>query len=453
MKECSNSEILNDFIEEFNSDIIVTNIDNFLSPSINTNNSERLFFINNCDVVFDEYHELVREEALFAGFVNIMNVRNRYTNSRTILLSATPLQVNNLWDSGINLQTKILPTNDSHYPSAHKKKYDIHTYELQSIENFKTRQKTSSVVVFNGINNSQVIHNQVGSRKLIHSKFCSSDKDKIFEDIYNNFDKNSSRFLSKENITGTHVIQASLDISFFNLYESVLSPQATLQRVGRCDRWGDYDKLPKISIYKINDKGENKMKDVLYTNNLSDKWFDFISKHDGKSINLDKLYDIYNEFHKNNSIEIKKYIENCHDKSLQNFIRIFPKHFTPKLKKEEKVIRAGANKLRSNGDEIFFICKVHNSEKYSDVISDNNRSHFKDYDEDEKTLGRMIKAMKSIRGNKDERYDYTGLIDEWDINNIRESAKESNTPYIRFDVVYHKEYGVIKKSILNQINQ
>ena len=77
----------------------------------------------------------------------------------------------------------------------------------------------------------------------------------------------------------------------------------------------------------------------------------------------------------------------------------------------------------------------------------------KDFDEDEKTLGRMIKAMKSIRDMRDERYDYTDLIEEWDINVLRDAAKESTTPYVRFDVVYHPEYGVIKKSILNQINK
>jgi len=383
-----------------------------------------------------------------------MNTRNRFTNSRTILLSATPLRINNLWDNGINLRTKILPSDDSHYPAAHKKKYEIHTHELQSIETFKTKQKTSSVVVFNSIINSQLIHNQVGSGKLIHSNFCLSDKDKIFEDIYDKFDKNSSRFLSKDNITGTHVIQASLDISFLNLYESVLSPQSTTQRIGRCDRWGDYDKISKISIYKINDRSENKMKDILYTKSLSDKWFDFISKYNGREINLDKLYDVYNEFNKINSIEINKYIENCHDKSLQNFVKIFPKHLNGNKKNEtnKKVMRAGANKLRSNGGEIFFICKVHNSEKYSDIISDNNRSNFNDYDEDGKTFGRMIKAMKSIRDKKDDRFDYTELINEkWDINVLREAAKESDTPYIRFDVVYHPEYGVIKKTVLSQI--
>jgi len=86
-------------------------------------------------------------------------------------------------------------------------------------------------------------------------------------------------------------------------------------------------------------------------------------------------------------------------------------------------MRAGANKLRSNGEEIFFICKVHNSEKYSDIISDNNRSHFKDYDEDEKNSWQNNQSLKSIRNMKDERFDYTELIEEWDLNIVKRSSK------------------------------
>lgn len=435
----------------FNSDIIITNIDNFLNPSINTNNADRLFFITNCDVVFDEYHELVKEEALFAGFINIMNTRSRFTNSRTILLSATPMQINNLWDNGVGFRTKVLPNGISHYPAAHKKKYEINVFNIDSIEKFKTRKNISSIVVFNSISNSQIIHNQVGSEKLIHSSFCADDKENIFNYIYDRFGKKSSRSLTKENLTGTHVIQASLDVSFANLYESVLSPLCTLQRVGRCDRWGDYEGTPKLNIYKIDDTSENKMKEILYTKDLSNKWFSFLSKYHGKELTLDKLYEIYNEFNKINSSDINRYIENCHDKSLQHLIKIYPKHFIKGRKSDIKI--ANTNKLRSIGNEIFFICKVHDSDNYSDIITDSNRSYFKDYDEDKNTLGRMIKAMKSIRSKKDERYDFSELIKQWDINSIRDAAVCSNTPYIRFDVVYHPEYGVIKKSLLSKINQ
>lgn len=428
---------------EFNSDIIVTNIDNFLSPSINSNNAERLFFINNCDVVFDEYHKLLCKEALFACFINIMNTRHRFTESRTLLVSATHVNINHLWDN-LN-KTKILPDENSHYPAAHKNKYKINTFVFESLDDFKTKSKSSSAVFINSIANAQRINHKTNSEILVHSRFNPNDREKIFLDIYKKFNKNSSRSLNKTNITATHVAQESLDVSFANIYESVLSPLTSYQRMGRCDRFGDYDNITEVNICKIKDAGENKMKEILYTKSLSDKWFDYISQYNGKSYYLDKWYVIYNEFNKINSVEINKYTELCFDKGMNYLSGIFPKHYVKNTK--DKKFTAGANKLRSIGSEIFYICKVHNSNKYSEMFSDSNRGNLFDYNENEKTPTRIVKTRKEIM-KSDDRFDYN--IKQWNQSIIREEAKNSDTPYIRFDVVYHPEYGIIDKELLKE---
>lgn len=435
---------------EFNSDIIVTNVDNFLSPSINSNNASRLFFINKCDVVFDEYHKLLCKEALFACFINIMNTRNRFTNSRTLLMSATPVKINQLWENGIN-KTKILPSENSHYPASHKGKYKRNTFTIETIDDIKLKSKSSSAVILNSIENSQIIHNKINSAKLAHSKFESSDKESIFSHIYKNFDKNSSRSLNKANITATHVIQESLDISFADIHESVLSPNASWQRMGRCNRFGDYDTIPEINTYKIlKGGGENKMKEILYTKDLSDKWFDYLSNHNGKVYDLDKWYAIYNEFNKINSNEIDKYSELCFHNGMKYLSKIFPRQYT--RSRVEKSMKAGANKLRSVGSEIFFICKIHGSNKYSEIFTDVNYTNFLDYNEDKTTQTRMVKAMKEMMNSGDDRFDYTSLIKQDKIA-MRKEAKNSDTPYIRFDVVYTPEYGIIKHETLSEINK
>jgi len=431
---------------EFNSDIIVTNIDNFLSPSINSNNAERLFFINNCDVVFDEYHKLLCKEALFACFINIMNTRHRFTESRTLLVSATPVKINKLWENGLT-KTKILPDENSHYPAAHKGKYKRNTFIVECIDDIKIKSKSSSLVILNSIGNSQIIHNKINSAKLVHSKFSPSDKDIIFSHIYKFFDKNASRSLNKTNITATHVIQESLDISFANIHESVLSPNSSWQRMGKCNRFGDQSNIPEINTYKIlKSGGENKMKEILYTKDLSDEWFDYLSKYNGKTYDLDKWYTIYNEFNKINSKEIDKYSESCFEESMRYFSKIFPRHYS-KVTNSDKKMKAGANKLRSIGSEIFFICKVHNSNKYSEMFSDSNRGNLFNYNENEKTPTRIVKTRKEIM-KIDDRFDYN--IKQWNQSVIREEAKNSDTPYIRFDVVYNTEYGIIDKELLKE---
>lgn len=434
---------------EFNSDIIVTNIDNFLSPSINNLNAGRLFFINSCDVVFDEYHKLVCKEALIACFINIMNVRHRFTNSKTLLVSATPVKINTLWDT-LSKKTKFLPEENGHYPASHKQKYKINTLTVDTIDDIKVKSKSSSVVILNSISNAQLVHKRIGSKKLAHSNFSHEDKEIIFSHLYKSFDKNSSRSLNKENITATHVIQESLDISFANIHESVLSPSTSMQRMGRCDRFGDYGITPQINIYKIiNGGGEAKIKQILYTTELSDKWFDYLSKFNGKTHNLDGWYGIYNEFNRINSKEIDKYIESCFEKGMRFFSRIFPRKYA--ISTQEKNMVAGANKLRSTGSEIFFICKINGTDKYSEVFTDGNYNNFKGYNEDEKTVSRIIKAISVISKKADDRFDYKNLLKQWDISVFRRCAVYSDTPYIRFDVVYHPEYGVIKKVILNKM--
>jgi CRISPR/Cas system-associated endonuclease/helicase Cas3 len=48
--------------------------------------------------------------------------------------------------------------------------------------------------------------------------------------------------------------KASLDISFNDLYEDILSPQSTLQRIGRCDRFGNCIGESVINIIKESPK-------------------------------------------------------------------------------------------------------------------------------------------------------------------------------------------------------
>jgi CRISPR/Cas system-associated endonuclease/helicase Cas3 len=73
---------------------------------------------------------------------------------------------------------------------------------------------------------------------LPHNEYLKEKEKKILSLILN-YGKTSTNSNNKPNIVGTHILQASLDISFNDLYEDILSPQSTLQRIGRCDRFGN----------------------------------------------------------------------------------------------------------------------------------------------------------------------------------------------------------------------
>jgi len=429
------------FYSEFNSDIIVTNIDNYLAPSVNNNVANRLLSIINYDVIFDEYHELIGDNALFSSFINLMRVRSQITKSETLLLSATPTKLHELWDT-IGSQTVLLPSSDSHYPAPHKKKYKINI-----LDEFPTNPRVdSSLFVVNSISNSQTLKNKFNCDKLFHSSFTDKDKADTLEYIYDNFGKNSERINGKPNLIGTHVVQASLDISFKRLCESILSPESTLQRVGRVDRWGDFVDTPSINIINYNNPGENIVREILYTRNLSNIWFDCIKMFDGQELTLDELYEIYNSFNKKWNKILNRYLEEKNSKSLDRLANIYPIKFY-NTKKIGVIKTAGGNKLRTSSNDLFVICKEHNSDKYCDPFSVSlYDSHAEDFNESGNILNRLIKTMISIRNLNDIRFDYNDIINNKKyitLDKVRKSSVKSNTPYIRFDKVYHPEYGLI----------
>lgn len=440
----------------FSSDIIVTNLDNYLTPSVTGKNISRMFSVINADIVFDEIHEYVTEAPLFAGFVNIMKARHRMTNNRTLLLSATPLTLNSLWDTN-NLATNILPNNFEHYQAAHNKKYVFKVANDVNEEGLNS--SNGNLFIYNSIYQTQKYKKENNVPILINAGFTPLDRKKIFDRIYSKYGKNPTNVV-KSNVSSTHIIQAGLDISFNNILESVLSPDATFQRIGRENRWGELD-LATIYIKWVDTKGENKIRDMLYDKTLSRLWYDYLLNYTNIEYTLDELYKIYNSFSRDNFIRINTFIRNKYRQSLKNLSALYPKKFLNNIKTSD-VRTVGGNPLRSNNSDIFFICEIidengKNTGRYTDPISTNTYNSISEtFDEriDERIdVGRkMIKVIKEFLIN-DDRYDYKSVINnkKLSLDRIREYAKKSNTPYIVFDRVYHPEYGVVKRKHLPEL--
>jgi len=445
-----------DTLKMYEADIIVTNIDNFLAPTFKNDIMDLSSLILNSTVIFDEYHELVSDAPLMALFVNIMRVRHRLTNSNTMLLSATPIACESLWDT-MSKKTTIYPKSDNdsdsdgHYPSIHNKKYLLRTTN----EKLPIIANSNTLVVKNTISSAQRSKGDGDYSLLIHSSFTNEKKAQNFEQLIGGYNKKSKVDSSKGNVIGTHILQASLDISFNNLSEDVLSPESTLQRIGRCDRFGNCDKESTITITKelINSSGtrsEATIKNVLYSRNLSDSWFDYIDKHNGQHLTLNQIYKLYNSFNKKYYDEINGYIRSRFDESISRLSNIYPIKFNEK-KKNGKVLSAGSNKLRSTNNEVFYIVEHANS---IDWVGPFSKQVFNDFDNDFRESGnmlnRMLKTMVKLRDSNDERFEFNDIIDNKKyitIDGVRRLSRKSNTPYIVYDRYYDEELGIIKKTI------
>lgn len=438
-------------IKEFNSDIIVTNIDNFLSPSINDSIADRLFLIYTANVVFDEYHEFISDAPYFASFINLMKSRHRSTDSKTLLLSASPCDINYFWDS-MEKKTLILPNDKEHYPAVHNKKY------LFRVQTGLTYDKNGSdLIIKNSISNSQFLKDRYPNGILFHSEFIDEEKKRKFNEIMSMFGKESERTEDKKPVLATIIARASFDISFHHLYESCMGPESTVQSVGRCDRFGDYQTESIITICRpdIMDFSERAVIRLLYDEDLMELWYQELKPYDGKRITLNELYVIYNSHIEKNKSQRKRYFNKKHINSLTQLTNLYPIKY-PNGTKKTGVHTAGSNKLRTTGFEIFYLVPYYNNpQKYAGPFTWHVRTSIQeDFNEDDRIRGRIRGSMKTIMKDKNNtEFDYNEILKNKriTIDEIRKYGKKSNTPYFRYDEVYHPTYGLITESDLDKM--
>lgn len=435
--------------ESFTSDIIVTNIDNFLFTSINNNKLNYLYLTNDVDVVFDEYHELVTDSGIMSLFVNIMKIRHHMLSSNTLLLSATYLPLNELWDTP-EKETKVLPNKYEHYKASHNKKYNINITHGPSIS-------YNSLSVFNAISIAQEYKLKTHSKYLIHSKFEQDDRKQQVSDLLSLYGRKTKRNVQKDFVIGTHILQASLDVSFKTLNDSVLSPESTMQRIGRCDRWGDYTGGGQINIFKPDIQAEKYVISNLYDDNLSKLWFECLQKYDGTRLNLNDLYKIYNSFSYSNRKDINRFVRKRYNESKNALSTIYPIKY-PNSDKEIEYYTTRANKLRCSDKDMFVIYEKPDG-TYTEIFTECAYSNIaRDFGENDSTIPFMKKVMCKM---DDSRYDYSFIKnkktkkqrDKISADDLIRQSKRSNSPYIRFDCVYVKELGVVKRKLIERYNK
>lgn len=433
-----------DHTTEFNSDIIVTNIDNFLAPNLNNSILSRLNYLANCDVVFDEYHELQSGEAYFSLFVDILKMRNMYTNSRTILLSATPINIHTLVDKELK-NIKILPNLNEHYPPIHNNPYKINLLGKIDVDNLKING--SSLYIFNNITNAQVFKSKHKNLGLFHSKFHDNERSVIMGKIYDEYGKNSTRGTNKPPMCSTLIIQASLDISYNHLTESVMSHRTTLQRTGRVGRWGDSPEECSISILKPHNERESKTIENLYDKTLMEKWYEFLENKNPDKLTLTQFYEYYNEFNKNEIKLLDNHLNNVYDKSSHNLEKI-DFVYTKNDKTKNTTIRSGCNKLRCSDSQIFFIVKDGSGKWTEPFTKTIMYGYDKDFNESKNTLNNMKKTMKILSKSGQYNYGNKKSIEKKVLDEFRRNAIENDKPYIDYSRTYTKEYGLIENNLL-----
>lgn len=359
-----------------NSNIIVTNIDNWLHPTYKNSKGIGYFDLLYNNLVFDEFHNLVSSDAYYSAFIILMKTRNELCkNSYSLLLSATPITP--LLSKIESFESKVYkePTCQS---QNYKQQYHfkLHT----SLNDIDLTNLDNSLVVFNSIKKSQSIFhsiNKIHEDILYHSDFTKSDQLSKFDDLMKHHGKKNikEKKYPFNNAIGTRCINTSLNISYKYGIESISSPEHTIQFIGRLGRFSEFkDEIINVDIINLlikkgkqGEKGETAAIEIIYDKVLCQLWFDFLLKNvDDKVITNEQLYELYNKFQVEQSIEIQRFLEEKYRQSLDklNNVGVYRYSFGDGNKKNKSI--------RGNNFSLYYIAALNGTEEYmKECLSDN----------------------------------------------------------------------------------
>lgn len=433
-KDCTNPEI-----KDFDSDIVVTNIDNFINPLIKNSVAERSFSIFNRDVIFDEFQEFKSNEAFFAGFLEIMKARHIFTNSRTLLLTATPeVAMLQYWENDI--KTVILPDREHHFKASHNKRYIF-----DFVDDTQIRKENNSAIILNNIYNTQKLFLDKKFDLLIHSQYIEEDKKKRISILLENYSK-KSEFKYKPSVLSAPIIQASMDISFQKLTESICSPETTLQRIGRCNRWGEYEQAFIHFLISELKKEQNTI-ERSYDKLLNIKWIGFLKANlKENSFTLNEIYKIYNSFHIENEKLVKDHLDILYKESLVNLSKLYPKKFFNNNKISEDIKYNSAKSLRTHVFGYWCVYPYFKKTKeLTPIFSESeNIPRHKKHEEDKFDIN-SVKTYIHLLPNY-EKYKYS-LYKKPTLEILFKSAYKSDTPYIALNKRYCENIGLAHFSL------
>jgi len=346
-KACTDSSVLEGF-----SDIVVTNIDNLLKPMVSNEVADKLYLSLVSDVVFDEYHEFVSSSPMFSAFVYFMRLRHQLTDvPKTLLLSATPMLVKDLWDL-VGKKTLVLPSPGTHYPAAHG---DL--YKVSINKGTPSVTPGGGVTIMNSIKNAQDAKVSHKADVVAHSKFTKNNRKTLMDFLLSKFGKGGTGVVDGVKVTSAPILQAALDISFGWMQESVLSPESTLQRLGRLNRWGGMSGSQLILLLADSDRKENAVANTVYSLGLRDLWMNLLEQEfsSPRSITLQDMYDLYSKYYQKHGGEILKWMMELIKKGTEQLSECAPVKL-PKDKRDKDEGTTGKS-LRTPGGSYFYTVK------------------------------------------------------------------------------------------------
>lgn len=370
----------------FNSDIVITTIDQIVKTVTTHKGTDVLFDLLKSPVIFDEFHEYYHSSGFNLLFSEIINIKNNMVDANTLLMSATPNYFfmekllgiyhpkSNL-NPIVNFETTNVQDFRMVYEHYNESKFlaeDIYPFEMIDCHNnlrvnninklsldsnpfFRTYPDKQTLVISNTATTAQLsylINQDKENSLLAHSKYKSEDKINILNNIKEQFSTLSTEFI--KTLRSGPIIQASINITSERIVTDLTNPENMLQRLGRLNRFGELIVgefvvgLPLQALKDPKEKGRSNVLSLLGKNNERVStllWIEHLRDSlsggfDNQTLfKLSDIYAVYKAFYQRDDVRnmLEQELVNSLHKSYKNIsINISDPIEIPKIKDDNK---------------------------------------------------------------------------------------------------------------------
>lgn len=298
-------------------DIVITTIDQLLNSVISHTKADRLLNYLGAHVVFDEYHEYINMPGFNLLFSELLACRENLAGGvNALLVSATPHYHYLKSMVGIDQDYDLVEM-----PSFNKCRYQFRFVEYDdadtsSINPMYDHQPEQTFVISNTATTAQksfILNQHSENAILLHSKYKKSDKQALFQKVFNSFSKEGNKLYSI--LRSGPIVQASLNISCDHMVSEITHAENCLQRLGRLDRFGkncDVINQYKLAVPLALNSGGSLSRFLSSSNQLASTkaWLAYLqeaTEYGDKVLDLLGIYKIYKSFYEDP--ESLKFIE------------------------------------------------------------------------------------------------------------------------------------------------
>jgi hypothetical protein len=320
-------------------DIVVTNIDSFLNPSISTGTRYRSYDMVYSSCIFDEFHEYVTGSELMGLFKLVCDARHRLV-SKTLLMSAVDVPLFYPYNNVLRIKHNCDRITGRKIRMRFDEDRDIN------------HAGGDYLVCSRSVRECVGIYENDETDNVLHSRYTDSDVSLKLDELYRTHGKGCPGDMSWST---TNMITTGVDCSFHGLSMSYPTFVSLLEALGRVNRWGECEAVPDVVLsMDEGNKSEKYGADAMENAGVAKETYNILKEtfEDGREVTLGELYGMWEKYSGESAV-FKRYFDRCLAESCGRLLdRKYAYSYNGGKGADKKYI--SRNSIRSKGETQFF---------------------------------------------------------------------------------------------------